>query len=402
MAPKARGLRASCEYLGIRLVICQYGMSVGHISCQNNWHSVRVAASDMKESSGATPKRVEGMHSSDKPRTSKLVTMDPHKLVRRVPLEPHQYVDPFTKQSDIFVLAHFGIPRFDAQSWSMEIAGLVHAPRTLTFEDIRRLPKREIQTFHQCAGFPRKYWVPTRRVSNAVWAGADLKTLLDEIGLLPEARFLWSYGMDHGRFDDVSAPCYLKDMPLERLERGDVILAYEVNGEPLDAEHGYPVRLMIPGYYGTNSVKWLSRMQIASSRADGPFTTALYNDPVDPNAENPYAETRPVWEVKPESLIVSPAPETTIASPSVEIWGWAWADGGVALVEVSVNSGANWQRAELDEQVERSWQKFRYTWKPQTYGETVLISKATGKNGITQPLANARNAAYNVQVTVGD
>jgi len=286
------------------------------------------------------------------------------------------------------------------RSWSMEIGGLVRSPRRLTFDDIRSLPKREVQTVHQCAGFPKKHWVPTRRVSNAVWGGADLKALLDEVGLLPEARYLWSYGMDHGRFDDVSAPCYLKDMPLERLENGDVILAYEVNGEPLDQEHGHPVRLMIPGYYGTNSVKWLSRIEVASTRAEGPFTTLLYNDPVDPDAKEPHGKTYPVWEIRPESLIVNPAPGMKVGKSPIEVWGWSWADGGVASVDVSMDGGAHWHRAMLDEQVERSWQKFRLLWRPESSGEFDLISRATAKNGLVQPLTNARNAAHNVQVTV--
>ena len=342
------------------------------------------------------------MHPSDKSwMVSTPIVMEPHRLVRRVPLQPHQYVSSITNQPDIFVLAHFGIPRFDADTWMMEIGGLVRSPRKFSFADIRGLPKREVQTFHQCAGFPKKHWLPTRRISNAVWAGADLKTLLDEIGLLPEARFLWSYGMDHGRFDEVSAPCYLKDMPLERLERGDVLLAYEVNGEMLDADHGAPVRLMIPGFYGTNCVKWLSRMELATTRADSPFITTLYNDPINPDAMDPYSNTYPVWEIAPESLIVNPGPTTEVGSDPIEIWGWSWADGGVACVEVSTDGGESWQKARLEEQVERSWQKFRLVWKPQRSRPTALVSRAIGKNGMTQPLLNARNAAHTVEVTVG-
>lgn len=335
-----------------------------------------------------------------KGRVTTPVHMEPHKLVRRVPLQPHQYLTSITKQSDIFVLAHFGIPQFDVQNWSMEIGGLVRSPRRLTFDDIRSLPKREVQTFHQCAGFPRKPGVATRRISNAIWGGADLKSLLDESGLLPDARYLWSYGMDHGRFDDVSAPCYLKDMPLERLENGDVMLAYEVNGELLDREHGFPVRLMIPGFYGTNCVKWLSRIEVAPTRAGGPFTTTLYNDPVDPDAADPYANTYPVWEIKPESLIVNPTPEATIGKGPIEVWGWAWADGGVESVEVSTDDGATWQKAVLDQPVQRSWQKFSLHWRPERIGKAVLTSRAIGNNGLVQPLSNARNAAFTVQVMV--
>lgn len=321
------------------------------------------------------------------------VTMEPAKLFRRIPLAPHQLLDPLTPQRDVFVLAHLGLPRFDARHVRLEIAGLVRKPVTLSMDEVRALPRRSVQAFHQCAGFPRQHWLPTRRVANAVWTGADLAALLADVGVLPEARYLWSYGIDRGRYEEASAPHYVKDMPLARLPGGDVILAYEINGEPLDIEHGYPLRLFIPGYYGTNSVKWLTRLELAATRAASPFTTTFYNDPVDP------AGTRPVWEIAPESVIVSPAPDAQVAGPT-EIWGWAWADGGVAAVEVSTDGGASWQPAELAPQVERAWQRFTYSWRPQRSGAAVLASRATARGGATQPDDGARNCVYRVPVSV--
>ena len=135
-----------------------------------------------------------------------------------------------------------------------------------------------MEAVHQCCGSPLEPNVPTRRVTNVRWGGVDLAALLDELEIDPRARFLWSYGLDGGDFAGTSCDWFVKDLPLERLAAGDVLLAYELNGAPLPAEHGFPVRLVVPGYYGTNSVKWLWRLHLAEHRADGPFTTVFYND----------------------------------------------------------------------------------------------------------------------------
>jgi DMSO/TMAO reductase YedYZ molybdopterin-dependent catalytic subunit len=325
-------------------------------------------------------------------RAQMTVTMDPPRTFRRVPLLPHQLLSKITAQRDLFVLAHVGVPRIDPATWTLSITGLVREPVTFSFDRIRQMPKKQVEAFHQCAGYPSNPKIATRRVGNVVWGGVDLKTLLDELGVLPEARFLWSYGLDSGEYEGVRSDAYLKDCPLDRLERGDVLLAYEINGEPLDAEHGFPLRLLVPGFYGTNSVKWLSRLHLADRRAEGPFTTQLYNDAVE-------GGTRPVWQIAPESVIVNPAPAAQVGGQAVEIWGWAWADGGVAAVEISTDGGKSWAPAALDRPNGRSWQKFRMFWQAEGAGEAVLMSRATGTQGAVQPLADWRNCVHAVHVS---
>jgi len=214
--------------------------------------------------------------------------MDPARLYRRVPLLPHQLLGRITAQRDLFVLAHVGIPRFDIAHWTLNVTGMVREPTTLSFDQLRQMPKVEVESFHQCAGYPANPTIATRRVGNVVWGGVDLKALLDKLGVSDDARFVWAYGLDRGEYEGVRAEPYVKDCPLERVARGGVLLAYEVNGEPLDPEHGFPLRLVVPGFYGTNSVKRLMRLHLADRRAGGPFTAQLYNDPVD-------GSTRQVW-----------------------------------------------------------------------------------------------------------
>lgn len=320
--------------------------------------------------------------------------MDPAQYHRAGDRRPHQVIEPITPQRELFVLAHMGIPRPDEAAWRLEIAGLVERPRTLTLDDILRLPAREVETFHQCAGAARRADLAMRRIANVVWRGVDLAALLQASGVEAEARFLWSYGLDHGSYEEVSATCYVKDMPLARLAEGGVLLAYAVNGEPLSPEHGRPLRLVIPGYYGTNTVKWLWRLELREGRATGPFTTLLYNDP-DPATGG----TRPVWEAPPESLIVAPAPGPLAAS-ATEIWGWAWAAAGVAKTEISLDGGKSWSPARLEPRRQWSWQRFSLDWQPSRPGDFTLAARATDTRGATQPLAKARNAVHTVAVTI--
>ena len=237
--------------------------------------------------------------------------------------------------------------------------------------------------------------VPTRRVANVRWAGVDLAELFGELGISADASHLWAFGLDHGEFAGEAQDSYLKDIPLGRLEEGDVLIAYELNGAPLPQKHGFPARLVVPGYFGTNSVKWLSRLELADHRADSVFTTRFYNDAI-PGSD----ATRPVWEIFPESVIVAPGPDMRVAASESEIWGWAWSASGVGQVDVSTDGGASWRRAELGPRRQRSWQRFSYRWTPSAAGQHTLMSRATNADGNTQPMDGARNAVYAVDVTV--
>jgi len=334
----------------------------------------------------------ETIHDAHSP--SFTAPMDPARYTRRLFLEPHQLVERVTPQRDLFVLAHLGIPHVDAAQWRLAVAGLVERPMTLTLDDLRCLPAREVESFHQCAGAPRRPDLAARRVANLVWRGVDLAELLRGCGVAADAKFLWAYGLDHGRYEDLSAKWYVKDLPLGRLAEGGVILAYEVNGEPLAPEHGFPLRLIVPGYYGTNTVKWLWRLELATARAAGPFTTVLYNDP------DPAAGTRPVWEAPPESLLVAPKSGPLPAGAAVEIWGWTWGAAGIAKVEISPDGGETWSAATVEPRRQWSWQRFTFDWRPPRIGTFTLAARATDARGATQPLAKARNAIHTVTVTI--
>jgi DMSO/TMAO reductase YedYZ molybdopterin-dependent catalytic subunit len=325
--------------------------------------------------------------------------LDPHQFIRRIPLAPHQMQERLTRVEDAIVLCHLGLPRMTREDWSLAIDGSVERPRTLSFADLMRYEKVSVTSVHQCAGSPLAPSEPTQRVCNVTWAGARLADIFAECEPRPSARFVWSTGADYGDFGGVSVEAYVKDMPVDRV-KSDVLIAYEMNGEPLAPEHGFPARLVVPGFYGTNSVKWLTRVTLAEERASGPFTTRWYNDPVQDDRESASGRTVPVWAIAPQSVIVAPAPNATInASKAIEIWGWAWADGGVSQVDVSVDGGY-WQPATLEPASDRAWQRFTLSWVPIKCGAVTLASRATMASGECQPASGRRNAIYRVSVNV--
>ena len=290
-------------------------------------------------------------------------TFDPAKAFGRHPLQPHQLLDRVTRVEDTIVLCHLGVPRIDRAEWSLTVDGLVRRDMHFTLDQLMRRPRTEIASIHQCCGSPLKPELPTRRICNVMWSGVRLSELLAECGPDPTARYVWSSGADHGTFEgDV-----VKDLPLDRAT-DDVLIAFEMNGSPLPPENGYPARLVVP-YYGTNSVKWLTRLTVADARSCGPFTTRWYNDPVLDASGRPTGATIPVGPIAPELVIVSPAPDQTLAvAEVVEVWGWAWADGGVSAVDLSTDGMSVWTPAAIEPPAGHAWQRFTATWRPARRG----------------------------------
>lgn len=305
-----------------------------------------------------------------------------------------------TPVEQLFVVHHLGIPAMDAAPWYLVVDGLVNKPLRLTLPDLAALAAARVGAFHECAGSPLRPTVPVRRVGNVVWSGVALKTVLQLAGVGEGAAYVWARGADGGAYPPTGqqSDSYLKDLPLAKALSDEVLLATAVNGNPLDRRHGAPVRLVVPGYYGTNSVKWLTEIRVEATRAPGYFTQVLYNDTV---IENGAASTRPVWEVAPHSVIVAPAGGAHIPAGARRIWGWAWSAAAVAAVEVSVDGGATWSQAALQRRQEFSWQRFDFEWTPAGAGCRTLCCRATDAHGNVQPASGARNEVLRIEVFVG-
>ncbi|MCC7485754.1 MAG: molybdopterin-dependent oxidoreductase [Burkholderiales bacterium] len=318
---------------------------------------------------------------------------------RRTTTPAHELTTFQTPSGKLFVVYHMGVPAMDADAWRLTVGGLVDEPLALTLKQLRDLPRVDVRAFHECAGNPLKPALPVRRIGNVVWSGVRLGHVLGMAGVRSEAKYVWARGADSGIYARTGTHCdsYLKDLPLEKALRDEVLLATELNGEPLDEEHGAPVRLVVPGYYGTNSVKWLAAIELEQTRAAGFYTTRLYNDRT---VEQGIERVRPVWAVAPHSVIVSPAPGQVLALKSQRIWGWAWGANEIRGVEISADHGTSWGAATVERREDYCWQRFEYGWMPPAAGRHELACRATDVAGVTQPARGARNETFHVKVRV--
>jgi sulfane dehydrogenase subunit SoxC len=310
----------------------------------------------------------------------------------------HELVDFCTPTDKVFVVHHLGIPAMDLTPWRLAVGGSVKHELELGIADLAALPQVQVAAFHECAGSPLRPTVPVRRVGNVTWGGVRLKDVLQLAGVRDGAAFVWARGADSGVYPPTGQAndSYLKDVPLAKALSDEVLLATSLNGAPLDERHGAPVRLVVPGFYGTNSVKWLTELRLESERAGGYFTTTLYNDVI---VENGVESRRPVWEVAPQSVIVAPAAGARIAAEPCQVWGWAWSATPVKSVEISAD-GHEWRSASVEAREGLCWQRFTFDWTPAGRGAHELACRATDQNGNVQPDGGARNAVLRTEVTV--
>jgi sulfane dehydrogenase subunit SoxC len=306
-----------------------------------------------------------------------LVTMDPAGL--------YMYVTPdaaltssVTPTEHHFILGHHGIARCSAQTWTLSLTDVAGDNKVLSFEQIKALPTRRVRAALECAGNPEDPDKPLRIVSNAVWRGPTLRSLLE---LMPErtASYVWSSGVDWGGYAGETTDGYVKDIPISKAMDEDVIAAHEMNGAPLSPEHGFPLRLVVPGYYGTNSVKWLSAISLHNERPNSLFTTRLYND-------RQSGQAVPVWEIAVNSRLLIPAAGARLPLGAVDILGRAWGHAEVQTVELSMDGGASWFEAELEPRTEGyTWQTFRARWEAPRAGAYEIAVRASDVLGRTQP-----------------
>lgn len=311
----------------------------------------------------------------------------------------HELREFITPTERLFVVHHLGIPDIAAVvDWHIVVNGLVNQPLRLSLSDLAALPQVELTAFHECAGSPLRPEVAVRRAGNVTWGGVRLRTVLERAGVMTGAAFVWARGADSGIYPPTghANDSYLKDLPLAKGSSEEVLLATTLNGQSLDEQHGAPVRLVVPGFYGTNSVKWLTELIVADKRADGYFTTTLYNDR---RIEQGVEVVEPVWEVAPHSVIVAPSAGERLRAGQCLVWGWAWAAAPIASVEISSDAGCTWSTAAVHPRQGHAWQRFEFEWEAST-GSKQLQCRATDKAGRTQPASRARNEVLHLTVDV--
>jgi sulfane dehydrogenase subunit SoxC len=314
-----------------------------------------------------------------------------------------------------YLLIHYDIPAIDATTFELVIDGLVGSPLSLDLDAIRSRPKVTAVVTLECAGNGRARLLPrpvsqpwlTEAVGTARWSGTPLLGLLQEAGIAEEAVDVVFTGADHGIERGLEQD-YQRSLPVAEALGEDVLLAYEMNGVPLPPQHGAPLRLVVPGWYGMAHVKWLRRITLVAEPFDG-FQMRAYR-----LRDTPDEPGVPVTRIEPRALLVPPgfpdfmSRRRVVRSGPVRIEGRAWSGWApVSKVEVSIDGGDTWEPADLERaQASHGWARWTWTWQSEL-GSYVLACRATDASGRTQPLGQrwsrggfANNTIQRVPVTV--
>ncbi len=267
----------------------------------------------------------------------------------------------FTPLSEFYIQSYDRIPDVDITTWRLRIDGLVENPMTLSYDDLRALPAREFTWTLECISNP----VGGNLIGNQVWKGTPLAPLLKKAGIKPEAiRVRW-----------YAADGYSNSIPLERVLHPDTMLAYEMDGRPLPREHGYPLRVLIPGHYGQKMPKWLERIELIDHEYLGYWEQRGWDD---------------MAIIKPNSRIDAPERSTQVTlGEQVLVEGVALSDeSGVVRVDVGIEDDAGnvvWvDTVRTQGENPYTWTVWRTAWTPKQPGKYRVYARATDGRGRTQ------------------
>jgi DMSO/TMAO reductase YedYZ molybdopterin-dependent catalytic subunit len=312
---------------------------------------------------------------------------------------PFETLDDFvTPTKSFYVRTHFPIPAIDRDAWWLHVEGEVEKPFAINYEELLELESRTIPVTLECAGNNRNFLEPKVKgvqwglgaVGTAEWTGAPLSILLKRALVRPEAREVILQGADGGMLDDPKSPPgelkFARSVPLSKA-RGDVLLAYKMNGDDLPPEHGFPLRAIVPGWYAMASTKWLQRIIVTDKPFSGYYQTLDY---AFWKRRGDIAELAPLTEMQIKAEIAKPVRgEIVPADSKVRVHGAAWTcNGEISKVELSTDRGSTWKEAKLlGESKPNAWRLWEYDWQtPAAAGKQTLIARATDSLGRTQPV----------------
>jgi len=295
---------------------------------------------------------------------------------------------PFTPKDEFFTTQHYGHPDIDPAAYRLKITGLVRRPRSFSLDELRRMKACELIAGFECSGNRR----PMQGLSsNGRWTGVPLRSVLDQAGVLPQARQVVIFGADHGE-EDVEFRTqkykvdqqYGRSLTREQALAPEPFLAWALNGEPLTRHQGSPLRLIVPGWYGVANVKWLAQIHAQEEDYLGKYQARWYR-----TLRGEMIDGEMKWK---ESAVTRMRLKSFIARVTTD--GTRYTALGVVLhdgtpiksVEVRVDDGP-WQPATLDPATasKYSWKLFTYRWTGVTPGEHTLVSRATDVTGYVQP-----------------
>jgi DMSO/TMAO reductase YedYZ molybdopterin-dependent catalytic subunit len=313
-----------------------------------------------------------------------------------------------------YLLVHYDVPVVDAADWRLEVDG--RRSLSLSLDDLRSRETVTRPVTMECAGNGRARLEPRpvsqpwlhEAVGNGEWTGTPLRGVLEEAGVAPGAVEVLFTGLDAGVEGGV-AQSYARALPIREALRDDVLLAWGLNGSPLPPQHGFPLRLVVPGWYGMTNVKWLARIELLHLPYDGYQNARAYR--LRAHEDDPGV---PLTRMMPRSLLAPPGvPDFMsrtrhVTSGRVLLEGRAWSGwGDIEGVAVSTDGGDSWAEAEVEPATTAyAWQRFTLAWHAEP-GETTLCCRARDSRGNEQPLTApwnvggyANNAVQRIPVVV--
>jgi len=315
-----------------------------------------------------------------------------------------------------YVLIHFDVPYVEEQAWRLAVDGRVSQTLSLSLNDIRSRPQLTLPVTIECAGNGRARMTPRPKsqpwldeaLGTGEWTGTPLAPILHEAGIRDDAVDVLFVGLDRGKQGEIEQ-WYERALPVADVLREEVLLVYALNVVPLPPQHGFPMRLIVPGWYGMTQVKWLQRITILDKSFWGYQQNVFYR--IAENDDDPGIQLTRMY---PRSLMIAPGipvfeTRERLAAPGRHVLrGRAWSGcGPIVRVEFSVDGGASWDEAELGSPTgEHAWLAWSFPWDA-SEGRHELLSKATDGAGNVQPLEPrwnvkgvANNAVHRVVVHV--
>ncbi len=304
----------------------------------------------------------------------------------------------FTPNEQFYIRSHFSVPQIDLASFRLRVEGAVEQAHEWSLDELRTLPATSVPATLECAGNSRVFLIPKVKgtqwelgaVGNAEWTGVALGEVLRQAGVKSDALEVILEGADAGTISEAPKPAgkihYARGVPLGKALDG-VLLAYEMNGQPLTPPHGFPLRAIVPGWYGMAAVKWLQRIVVTDRPYNGYYQTVDY---AFWQRDEAGVRLVPITQMQAKAAIARPGSnEVMAAGTHYKVAGAAWTtEAEIVKVELSTDGGDSWQTASLGkEKARHCWQLWEYDWSvPKEPGRRVLFARATDSRGRTQPM----------------
>jgi len=315
---------------------------------------------------------------------------------------PVALLDSFITPNDAFyVRSHLPVPTVDAATFALKIGGEVDSPLSLSVDEIKKLPAVTVTVTLECAGNGRAFFEPAvagiqwekGAVSTARFTGARLSDVLKRAGMKSTGKNVEMHAADRPLG---SMPAFVRQVPMAKAMHPDTIIAYAMNGEPIPAVHGFPLRSIVPGWEGAYSIKWLNALNVLAGDSTSFWVATGYRYPnrrVAPGAAVDAKDMLPLTGLVVKSLITTPAEGASFAPGKIAVGGFAWAgEDDIAKVDISVDNGATWTPARLTgEQAKYTWRRFEHTFTVSSPQSVLVLSRATDAKGAVQPAVSQWN-----------